>query len=343
MKFKNLYLGLAAFALLFTSCSNDDDTTIDIPSGAYIDGVFILNEGNFGTPNASVSFLSNDLVTFQNAIFSTMNPTETLGDVAQSMSFYNDKAFIVVNNSNEVRVVDRYSFKNVATITTNLENPRYSVVYNGFLYVTNAISEAVTVYNASTYAYVRTIEVGKTSERIVESNGKLYVMNGGYGSGNEVSVIDLGTNKVSKVITVEEGINSIEASNGSVYVLCGNDTRTKLFKINAATDVATSFETTTLTNSINMDIDGSKIYYTSGTGIYVMDLTATTFTDTPLFNVTANSWSTLYGFAAIDGKIYTADAAGFINDGKVVVYSATGEALKTVEVGMGPNGFYANN
>ena len=342
MKLKKLYLGLAAFALVFSSCTNDDDSAVE-RTGTYDNGVFILNEGNFGTPNASISFLSNDLTTFQNSIFAIMNPNETLGDVAQSMSFFNDKAFIVVNNSNEVRVVDRYTLENITTITANLKNPRYSVVYKGLLYVTNAISKAVTVYNASTYTYVRTIAVGKTAERIIEANGKLYVMNGAYGSGNEVSVIDVTTGKVTKVITVEEGISSIEASNGTVYVLCGNDTKTKLFKINTTTDVATSFETTTLKNSINMDIDGSKIYYTSGNGIYVMDLNATTFTTTPLFNVTANSWSTLYGFAAIDGQIYTADAAGFINDGKVVVYSTTGAVLKTVTVGMGPNGFYANN
>ncbi|TEB40605.1 hypothetical protein D0809_29760, partial [Flavobacterium circumlabens] len=103
------------------------------------------------------------------------------------------------------------------------------------------------------------------------------------------------TNTVSKTIPVEDGVNSIEEKNGNVYVLCGNKTKSKLFKINTSTDVATSFESTTLTNALNMDIEGDKIYYTKGTGVYAINLAATGFSDTALFSVKDNSWSTFYG------------------------------------------------
>ncbi len=79
--------------------------------GAYDNGVFILNEGNFFSANASLSYVSNDLATFQNDIFKIVNSPATLGDVAQSMRFGGDKAFIVVNNSNEVEVVESLYFK----------------------------------------------------------------------------------------------------------------------------------------------------------------------------------------------------------------------------------------
>ncbi|NRS89359.1 YVTN family beta-propeller protein [Flavobacterium sp. 7E] len=342
MKLKNLYLGILASAFLFTSCSNNDSDDNN-PAGVYDNGVFILNEGNFGTPNASVSFLSNDLSVFQDDIFNAVNTTAVLGDVAQSMSFFGDKAFIVVNNSNEVRVVNRYTFENLGVITEKLENPRYSVVLEGKLYVTNAISKAVTVYNANTYEYIASIALDKTDERIVAANGKLYVMNGAYGSGNQVTVINPLTNTVATTITVEEGINSIEAAGNMVYVLCGNSDKSKLFKINTTTDVATSFESTTLKDSYNMDIDGSKIYYTSGVGVYVMDLNAASFSETALLTVADNNYSTFYGFAAIDGRIYTADASGFTADGVVTVYNDKGVVLKSVNVGRGPNGFYDNN
>lgn len=343
MKLKNLYLGIIASAFLFASCSNDDSTENDAPLGAYDNGVLILNEGNFGTPNASVSYLSNDLTIFQNNIFGVVNPTKVLGDVAQSMTFNGDKAYIVINNSNEVEVVNRYTFVSLATITEKLENPRYSVVLNGKLYVTNATSQAVTVYDASTYAYITSIALNKTAEKIVAANNKLYVMNGAYGSGNEVTVINTTTNTVSSTITVENGVNSIEEKDATVYVLCGNSSKSKLFKINTTTDIATSIESATLSNALNMDIDGNKIYYTKGTGVYAMSLTATSFSETPLFSVTDNSWSTFYGFGAIDGNIYSGDANAFSADGIVTVYSSTGTVLKTVTAGMGPNGFYSNN
>ena len=343
MKLKNLCLGLFASVLFLASCSSDDLTEKEIPLGAYDKGVFILNEGNFGTPNASVSFVSNDLATFQNNIFGLVNTPKVLGDVAQSMSFSGDNAFIVVNNSNEIEVVDRHSFKNLATITSHLEQPRYSVPLNGKLYVTNAVSQAVTVYDANTYAYITSVEIHKTVEKIITANGKLYVMNGAYGSGNEITVINPATNTVSTTITVEEGVNSIEEKNGSVYVLCGNANRSKLFKINTTADTAVSITSETLKDARNMDIEGNSIYYTKGNGIYSMGLNASAFTETPLFSVTDNSFSTFYGFGVIDGKIYSGDANGFTQDGVVTVYSATGTVLKTMTVNKGPNGFYSNN
>ncbi|WP_264553631.1 YncE family protein [Flavobacterium sp. N2038] len=342
MKFKNLYLGIIASAFLFASCSNDDENN-DVPLGAYDNGVLILNEGNFKDVNASVSYLSNDLATFQNDIFKVVNAPTILGDVAQSLSFSNEKAFIVVNNSNEVEVVNRYTFKSLGTITEKLENPRYSVVLNDKLYVTNAISKAVTIYDAKTYAYVASIPLNKTAEKIVAANGKLYVTNASYGFGSEVTVINPATNTVTKTLTLENGINSIEANNGNVYVLAGNDTKSKLFKIDTATDTATSIESTTVKGALNMDIDGDKIYYTQGTGVYAIGLTATSFSDKALFSVTDNSWSTFYGFGVIDGKIYSGDANAFTKDGTVTVYTSTGTVLKTLTVGLGPNGFYSNN
>lgn len=343
MKLKNLYLGLFSLTLLFASCGSDDTLENEIPLGAYDNGVFILNEGNFNTPNASVSFISNDLNTFQNDIFGLVNPTKVLGDVAQSMSFNGDKIFIVVNNSNEIEVVNRHNFSSIATITAHLEQPRYSVSHNGKLYVTNAGSEEITVYDANTYSYISAIPVGKTVEKIVLANNKLYVMNGAYGFGNEVTVINPTTNTIITTITLEEGINSIEEKNGAVYALCGNTNRSKLFKINTSTDTATSIESTTLTDARNMDIDGNKVYYTKDASVYSINLDATTFSETPLFSVTNNSFSTFYGFGVIDGKIYSGDANAFTNNGIVTIYTSAGVVLKTMTVGKGPNGFYSNN
>lgn len=218
MKLKNLYLGIIASAFLFASCSNDDNNN-DAPLGAYDNGVLILNEGNFGTPNASVSFVSNDLNTFQNDIFKLVNTPMVLGDVAQSMSFSNEKAFIVVNNSNEVEVVNRYTFKSLGTITEKLQNPRYSVVLNDKLYVTNSISKAVTVYDAKTFAYIASIPLNKTAERIVAANGKLYVTNAAYGSGTDVTVINPASNTVSKTITLANGIN-LSKRKTEVFMYC---------------------------------------------------------------------------------------------------------------------------
>ncbi|MEC5166200.1 hypothetical protein RCH18_001936 [Flavobacterium sp. PL11] len=341
MKLKNVFLGIFASTILLTSCTNDDSIDNNIALGAYDNGVLVLNEGNFGTPNAAVSYISNDYMVVNN-IFGIENGDKKLGDVAQSMSFVGDKAFIVINNSNVVEVVNRYTFKSIATITENLKKPRYSVVLNGKLYVTNSSSKSLTVYDAKTFSYLETISIGKTTEKIITANGKLYVMNGAFGSGNAVTVVNPKSNNAMSVITVENGVNSIEEKNGAVYVLCGNSAKSKLFKINTTTDTATSIESTTLTKALNMDIEGDKIYFTKGTGVYAVGLNATAFSETPLFSVADNSFSTFYGFNVIDGKIYSADANAFTAAGIVKIYTITGTELKTVSVGLGPNSFYSN-
>ena len=340
MKFKNVFLGIFASALLLASCSNDDAIEKDVPLGAYDNGILVLNEGNFGTPNASVSYISNDF-SVVNDLFVIENSNKKMGDVGQSISFSDDKAYIVLNNSNVVEVVNRYTFKSVGTISGNLKLPRYSVVLNGKLYVTN--NKTLSVFDAKTFAFIETILINKVTEKIVAANGKLYVTNGAYGTGSSVTVINPSSNNAMSTISVENGVNSIEEKNGSVYVLCGNADKTKLFKINTTTDTATSIESTTLKKALNMDIDGDKIYYTKGTGVYAMALNATTFSETPLFSVADNNFSTFYGFNVIDGKIYSADANGFTADGVVKIFTTTGTELKTITVGRGPNSFYANN
>ena len=277
MKLKNVFLGIFASTLLLASCSNDDAVEKDVPLGTYDNGVLVLNEGNFGTPNASVTYISNDFNVLTQNIFGIENNDKKLGDVAQSLSFSEDKAFIVMNNSNVVEVVNRYTFKSLGTITENLKNPRYSVVLNGKLYVTNAGTKAVTVYDAKTFTHLQTITIGKTTEKIITANGKLYIKNDEYGSDNTVTVVNPQSNNAMSRITVENGVNSIEEKNGFVYALCGNSDRSKLFKIDTKTDTATSFESTVIKKALNMDIDGDRIYYTKGTGVYAMALNATAF------------------------------------------------------------------
>jgi hypothetical protein len=132
MKFNKLVVAVLAGSLFFVSCSNDDDTT-EAPSGAYDNGVLVLNQGNFNAGNASVSFIS-DALTVENNIFQT-NSGRVLGDVGQDIGLEGNNAYIVVNNSGKIEVANRYTFAPVATIS-GLVNPRYIAFENGKGYVT---------------------------------------------------------------------------------------------------------------------------------------------------------------------------------------------------------------
>ena len=77
------------------SLSSDDSKENTL--GPFSSGIFVINEGNFGSDDGSISFIDpNGLV--QNNIFSENNALRRLGDVVQSMYAIDTSAFILVNS-----------------------------------------------------------------------------------------------------------------------------------------------------------------------------------------------------------------------------------------------------
>ena len=356
MKLKNLALTAFFTAFLFTSCSKDDDPIVETPLGGYVDGTLILNQGGFGNGNASVSFLSNDIATFQNNIFSLINPTLTLGDTAQDIGFYNELAYIVLNGSNKIEIVNRYTLKHIASITTGLSNPRYIVFANGKGYVSNwgsgtsTTDDFIAVINLSNNTLMSSIPIAEGPERMVVNNNKLYVAQyGGFGSGSTVSVVNLSNNAVT-TINVGDLPNTLEIYNGILYVLCegkqawtGTETIGKLSKINLSNDtVSGSLDFALTVHPSNLDIENGELYYTVNSAVYKTTTSATAAPTTSLFSTSAQGVSGIYSFAVRNDKIYVGDATDYSSNGKVHVYSTSGTLLTSKTVGVIPAGFYFN-
>lgn len=336
-KFSTISLAIL-FAL--TSCDDSDDPA-PVPKGDFDFGYLISNEGNFGTPNGSVTFIDSELMQETNEVFQTVNGRE-LGDVIQSMSFDDDYAFIVANNSNKVEVVNRYSFENIATITDSLKQPRYAVVENDKLYVTNAISKSVEVFSDTSFAHLTTIAIGKTVEEIEEDNDFIYVMNAAYGSGNTITVIDSNTDTVVKDITVGDGLNSIEIEDGILYALH----KTGITKTSTSTNEIIgeiSFEGG-LDRAKHLEVEDGFIYFISGAKIFKYNKDVTSLANAELIDTQLTGGFGLgYGFGVVDNKIFYMDAKGFTENSEVTVYDFDGNLLKTFDAGIGANGVYDND
>ncbi len=93
MKLHKLLLTITAGALFFVSCSSDDNA--DKPSGAYDNGVLVLNQGNFTRGNSSISFIS-DALTLEDNIFEAVNQGTRLGDTGQDIGLTGQFAYIVM-------------------------------------------------------------------------------------------------------------------------------------------------------------------------------------------------------------------------------------------------------
>lgn len=319
---------------------------------SYDNGVFILNEGMFGTNTASVSFL-NDSGTIDDNIFATENPGQDIGQLGQGMGFNGDNAYIISNGSSEVNVVDRLTFAHIATVTTDINNPRYIAFDNGFGYITNwgdpgvTTDDYIAVMDLSTNTVVSTIPVVEGPERIVKKNNQLFVAHqGGYGFGNSVSVIDLTDNSVSQ-ITVGDIPNSISADDDYLYVLCGgkpawtsDETLGKLYRIDLTDfSVVTISDFATSEHPNYLQVDNGNAFYVLNNNIYNFDFTGnlptTAFIDTSAQNVTLT-----YGLSLIDDTLYLADAEDYVSNGKIRTYSTLGAYQNEYTVGIIPNGVY---
>lgn len=344
MKVTRLLQLLFAFALLFNvSCSNDDE--VMMPTTSYENGILITNEGNFGTPNADVTFVTGNLSLKQDNIYSANNGSN-LGDVLQTIAFSGDKAYLVLNNSNKVKVVNRYTFKSTGEITEQINQPRYMAVANNALYVTNdkyGGDKYVSIYNAANLSFIKKITFTDSVERIVQAGGNIFVQNASYGFGSKITYINTSNNEIQYTITLPNGnINKTISNNNNVYVIASGTADSYIYQISSTGSIVKTTTLTGIANATNLEIDTNKFYFTSGNKVYSMDMTATATPSAPLFTVTDNSFSTLYGFSVINGRIFTSDANGFTQDSKITVYNTSGSVISTFTAGKGANGFYAN-
>ncbi|MEO9893440.1 DUF5074 domain-containing protein [Aurantibacter sp.] len=330
----------------------------DNDSFAYESGILVLHEGNFGAGNSSVSFISNDLTVTENGIFKSVNDVDSWGDTAQSITFNEDLAFIVVNNSQKIEVVNRFTYESVATIggptETDFLNPRYMTIVNGKGYVTNwgdgsnPDDDFVSVVNLADYTVESPIPVAEGPEKIVSNDNTIYVAHkGGYNQNNIISVIDATTNAVSTTITVADRPNSIQFdADGNLWVLSGGnpswtgiESAGQLDKISSVDNSITTtiaFSETEHPGALSVT-DGNLYYYLSGS-VYKMDTTSTTLPATA--DITGLSFANM---TVADGKLYGLDAKDYASNGSLEVYNLENNTLlSSIEISIIPTGVYFN-
>lgn len=356
--FKQWFILFLSIALFFTAC-DDDDVTI---SGIYSDGVFITNEGNFGAGNGSVSFYAYAGDTVSNEIFQTVN-MRSLGDVAQSLTVHNNKAYIVINGSGKIEVVTRNDFKEYGVIS-DLSSPRHFIAINNNKgYVSewgDGMGTSVKAIDLNTLTVTKTITVGTGPEHLIYHNGYVYVANsGGYISDNTISVIDPSTDEVVKTITLDADSPrdfAVDANN-DLWVLCygqilyntdysiASQTASKLIRINTSTNEVTQTITISETDhptELEVSRNGNNLFYGGGygfQGIYKLSITDTSVPTTPIID------KSFYGFTVNPetGNIFACDAGYFTANGTLYRYKADGTELGNYEVGIGPNGAHTKN
>ncbi len=357
MKTKQIiYLSTLALAITFTSCKKDKpDAPVSTTTSAatYDNGVFITNEGPFGSGTGTVSFYSRSSSTVVNDIFQSKN-SYPLGNVVQSMSVFNGKGYIVVNNSGKIEVVDAGSFASGGVIN-GLTNPRYFLgITNDKGYVSEwgagGVAGAIEVIDLNTKTITSSIATGKGAEGMVKSGNNVYIAcSGGNDNDSVVTVINATTNAIVKTINVGTNPKSIQVdANGKVWVLCigqWNGSYSALVKTGKLVRINTTADTvdlslpfaSTSSQPSNLVINSTKtsLYYSYNGKVYAHSSTASTLNSTAIIN------RNFYGFGIdpTNDYFYGTDAGDYVSKGKVLRYNTTGVVVDSFTVGVIPGNF----
>ena len=315
--------------------------------------VYITNEGNFGTGNGSLSVYDKTTNSVTNDIFSSNNGGALLGDVVQSMEYFNGNGYLCVNGSAKIEVIDDNA-THVATIQAS--SPRYLKQVNAAkAYATDWGINGVQVIDLVTNSVSSTIACGVGPEGIGVSNGFAYVCNvGGWGLDSTVTVINTTTDVVETTLTVGDKPNSVVVDvNGNVWVLTGgfteydanwnviSETPGVLAMINTSTNsVEASYLFPIGNHPEDLVINGAgdKLYYSDGSwskAVYEFGINDVVLASTPIIN---KSFYGL-GYDPVSNEIYGSDAVDFTQQGWVYRYAATGAVIDSFQVGIIPGSF----
>lgn len=336
------------------SCSKKPirEVIVNPPSGitTYENGIFIVNEGNYNWGNASLTFISQKDSVEQD-VFKMQNG-RSLGDVAESMQAFNDKGFIIVNNSNKLEVVSLKDLISIKSIT-GFNLPRFmAIVDSTKAYVTN-MQNTITVLDLPTLSIKKSISTGGWTESLLLFNNYLFVSF--IGKENEASaqrnakilVIDIKSDQIMDSIkTGKEPVGIVIDKKEKIWVLCTGgydhfETPT-LLRIDPSlrvVDKTFSFPNSNDTPSrLCINTQKDTLYFLNN-GVYQMPVSSTAIPSSPLIPVNDHLFYGL-GIQPSNGNIFVSDAKDYVQNGVVYQYDqVTGSLLNTFPAGRIPGSF----
>lgn len=335
--------------LLAVSCNKDEAKQPEKPE--VTSGIYILNEGNFGANNTTLTYydFANQKATTD--YYKNVNGS-SLGDTGNDMIIYGGKMYIVMNVSSYLEVADAGTARSIKKIDLKDPNgqplsPRY-VVSSGKNVFVSCWSGSVAVIDTATLAITKQITVGANPEQMAVSGNRLYVTNSGGitpGFDSTVSVIDL--NSLAEISKIKVGKNpaTIEADHsGNIYVgFIGDYDNIKpgLVKINTADNKIVQSSALAVAK---LRFHDGKLFanggYLGSPNVQIIS-TSTLTPSSSNFVTDGTKIGIPYGLEIdpANGDVYVGDMVDYVSPGKVYCFDKEGKQKFSfsVEPGVGPN------
>ncbi len=334
---------LFILGLFFLSACGDDDPQTN--NGLYSNGIFVINQGNFGSGSGSLSFIDLDDSTIANDVFFSSNDFY-LGNVTQSMSKVGS-SYVIANNNAESLVICNTADLKFEDEILGIKQPRFvQAINNSEAWVSSwgetGSNGQLTKIDVTSGELISTIETGGGPEKFVSSGSAIYVTNSG-GFFRDSVIYKLNENEIEQTIIVGDNpYDLVVDGNGAIWVLCtgftdwanpDNSTQGRLVKIENDV-VVNSFELSNGANHLEISNNGQTLFYLADGMVKSQSINSNTLDNNEIYS--GFYYSMIVGQ---DGLIYLADAKDFASTGEVIVIDGAGELINAYSVGLIPGGF----
>ena len=343
--------------VLVASCNTSEPE----PAQPYDKGVLVLNAGNFFDNNGSLSLFSKETkATTSFDVFQKENGRSLAGGVVDYAEI-SEKGLILVDNSTAgkdvVEIINARTFKSVASIVGQLENPRrvvkaaddkaYVVCWDAFNPDFSYKVGYVAVIDLKTNKVTKKITVQNGAEDIVVVGNEAFVGNTSFSGQKVLTVIDISKDEVSQKIEIGAGLKSfVVDKNNKIWLALGKEiirfnaqTKTIETRIMAGTHaqktpskLTFNQDKTTLFFTYTFD-DATDGYKTKGE-VYSLNINETTAK--PLIT---RPFAAL-GYDPDNNILYTSLIPSYKQSGYVFRYNMSGALIDSTKAEIAPSAFF---
>ena len=355
MRKKSLPTLIIILFVIFTIYSCDKNEENPPVPGKYASGIFIINEGPFQDGSGTITFINRDNQSTDNEIFAMVNG-RPLGSIVQSMAIYNKLAYIVVNNSNKIEVVNAETFESVSVIE-NITLPNQFLGINDSKGYVSSFEDYISVIDLKTNSIIKSVPTGSGPDEMLLYDGKVYVLNlGGYGIDSTITIINSENDEVIQTLQINLKPTGIQLDkNNKIWIMCSgrgwngfpqaDDTEGHLLCIDPH-DLSTlkDFEFPSKIDhpqQLLINETGDILYYNMPDGIYELSIEANEIKQSTL--VPTNSMFYHIGYDHKAGILYASDPLDYAQNGFIYRYNnSTGFKIDSIAAGVIPGGFWFN-
>ncbi len=350
---KKIILSVVLLSTMFISCSDDDDPK---DKKEYDKVGYIVNFGSYGKGDGEISTYDIEKEVIAQNSYKAANGVDFTSNI-QSMSIYNDVAYLMSNAGDKIDILDASTLKALGNpVSGDITKPRYFAATGNTAYIScwgevNDWSVLANSYIAKmdlTSKTVTKIALSGGPEGVIISNNKLFVA---LSVINKVAVVDLATEEISYIEVSAVPQQFVADDNGNVWVSLVSKYSTPfppeklgLNIINSKTEEVKGYVNFPEMGSegwIAITSDKNTIYAMgaeawpgTATTIYAVDVAKKTIASSALI-----SGENFYGFNVNqdNGDIYILRSPDVTTPGSLDIYASNGTFLSDETTGSGPN------